>query len=200
MDGTLKVLATGFEPFGSCIINSSWESVKELKTLDITCRGKKVCLEIAEIEVCYEYVTQSLPNLWEKTQPDFCIHVGLSSASSSICLERIARNNGYFIRDNRSKLPPDNVCQKDGKDTLQCLLNVSKICQNVRSKTGNISIEESHNAGQYLCDFTYYSSLYLNRAPVLFVHIPPLDKPYTKSQLAETLKHIIEEALLEITA
>lgn len=197
-DRQLKVLATGFEPFSSFRVNSSWEAVKELKSLGIKCRGKDVSLEIQEMEVSYEHVTSNIPKLWDEIKPDFCLHVGLTSAKV-ISLEKRGRNKGYCIPDNRFKVPAGSICQKDGKDMLECPLDVEKIHRDVLAKTSEVEIDVSTNAGQYLCDFIYYSSLYLNRAPVLFVHVPPLDKPYTKSQLAEVLKHIVEIVLFDIT-
>ena len=48
------------------------------------------------------------------------------------------------------------------------------------------------DAGRYLCDFIYYKSLHLCQCPVLFVHVPPLDKPYSAEQLGQGLKDLLE--------
>ena len=48
---------------------------------------------------------------------------------------------------------------------------------------------------RYLCDFTYYTSLYQGRGRSAFVHVPPLGKPYNADQLGRALRAIIEEML-----
>ncbi|KAF4794800.1 pyroglutamyl-peptidase 1 isoform X2 [Turdus rufiventris] len=47
----------------------------------------------------------------------------------------------------------------------------------------------------YLCDFTYYTSLYQSRGRSAFIHVPPLGKPYSAQQLGRALQAIIEEML-----
>ncbi|OWK11712.1 PGPEP1 [Cervus elaphus hippelaphus] len=47
----------------------------------------------------------------------------------------------------------------------------------------------------YLCDFTYYTSLYQSHGRSAFVHVPPLGKPYNADQLGRALRAIIEEML-----
>ncbi|XP_005873920.1 PREDICTED: pyroglutamyl-peptidase 1 isoform X3 [Myotis brandtii] len=48
---------------------------------------------------------------------------------------------------------------------------------------------------RYLCDFTYYTSLYQSHGRSAFVHVPPLGKPYNADQLGRALRAIIEEML-----
>lgn len=56
--------------------------------------------------------------------------------------------------------------------------------------------EESHcSSCRYLCDFTYYTSLYQSHGRSAFVHVPPLGKPYSAEQLGRALQAIIEEML-----
>lgn len=48
---------------------------------------------------------------------------------------------------------------------------------------------------RYLCDFTYYTSLYQSHGRSAFVHVPPLGSPYSAEQLGRALQAIIEEML-----
>lgn len=48
---------------------------------------------------------------------------------------------------------------------------------------------------RYLCDYTYYSSLYLGQGRSAFVHVPPLGKPYSCQNLGRALQAIIQEML-----
>jgi hypothetical protein len=53
-------------------------------------------------------------------------------------------------------------------------------------------------AGHYLCDFVFYKSLHCSQGKSLFIHVPPLDKPYTKEELASTMIHILELVIKQI--
>lgn len=48
---------------------------------------------------------------------------------------------------------------------------------------------------RYLCDFTYYTSLYLSHGRSAFVHVPPIAKPYSGEDLGRALQAIIQEML-----
>lgn len=48
---------------------------------------------------------------------------------------------------------------------------------------------------RYLCDYTYYTSLYLGKGRSAFVHVPPLGEPYSAEQLAQALRAVILEML-----
>lgn len=48
---------------------------------------------------------------------------------------------------------------------------------------------------RYLCDFTYYTSLYLSRGRSAFIHVPPLGKPYGREDLGRALQAVVREML-----
>lgn len=192
------VLVTGFGPFFNHKINASWEAVKEMATLGIEHEGQKVPLETREIPVIYKTISESIPVLWDEVKPVLCVHVGVSPYNC-VKLEKFGRNIGYRSVDINIELPPhDNCCIPSGPDIIQTVFNVDEVSREVVEKIPNIQVQVSEDAGRYLCDFIYYTSLYHNRAPVVFVHVPPLDQPYSKSQLALSLKHIIETLLNHI--
>lgn len=68
MDGTQVVLLSGFGPFGEHSINASWESVKEVSTIELE---EKYNIKIVNVEipVIYEEVDRQIPALWEKYKP-----------------------------------------------------------------------------------------------------------------------------------
>ena len=63
----------------------------------------------------------------------------------------------------------------------------------------NINVITSHNVtllpGRYLCDYTYYTSLYLGRGHSAFIHVPPLGKPYSSQDLGRALQAAVQEML-----
>lgn len=50
---------------------------------------------------------------------------------------------------------------------------------------------------RYLCEFIYYTSLNISRNTI-FVHIPPVDQPYSANEMAKTLATIISSALRQM--
>ena len=100
--------------------------------------------------------------------------------------------------DIYGKRPNGHCCVPDGVDYLQTEFDVPKIVEKVSGRQKDVDFVISFDAGRYLCDFIYYTSLHLNMTPVLFVHVTNLENPYTVHQLAKALKNIIEVILEEM--
>ncbi|CAM4626827.1 unnamed protein product, partial [Caretta caretta] len=47
----------------------------------------------------------------------------------------------------------------------------------------------------YICDYTYYTSLYYGNGRAAFIHVPPLSKLVTADFLGRALRIIILEML-----
>ena len=196
-DRPITLLVTGFGPFHHHKVNASWEAVKELVGVGVKCGGEDVHIEIREMPVVYRSVQENLESIWDKVKPDLCIHVGVSPYNV-IKLEKRGSNTGYCYPDNMLSCPVDGICKPGGPNIIETPFDLDKICQQVTLRQNDVKVEISTDAGQYLCDFIYYSSLHLKMAPVLFVHVPPLDAPYSLRQLAESLKNIAECLLIEM--
>lgn len=199
-----KILVTGFGPFGRHSINASWVAVKELDKLwaqqpdSATRRSFK--LEAREVPVSYNYISGSLKQIYEEVSPVLCVHVGVSS-NKNVKLEKYGRNSGYLIPDTEGSYPTHTQCVQHGPECLRTLFDLEYVLSLLKSKSSGQPQMEfgiSENAGRYLCDYIYYSSLYLNACPVVFIHVPPLNKPYSSQQLGQALKDIIEVLLKEI--
>ena len=210
----LTVLVTGFGPFNSQKVNSSWEAVKLLPSMGLTANGQELRVETREIEVSYEEVRKQVPALWDEINPDLCIHVGVSPFLPKDCIkyEKLANNHGYDCKEDvKSKLPESPTIHPGSPDVLETSLDLDKLKDQVLSiiakeegGESNTKIEVSFKVGQFLCGYIYYTSLHhtlkkLNKVPVLFVHVPPIEpQPYTQSAclaIANVLKHTIENII-----
>ena len=191
------VLVTGFGPFHHHTVNASWVAVQGLSKLGVRHNSSPVPLEIREIPVAYEDVSSTVPKLFEELQPRLCVHVGVSPYNV-IKLEQVGRNNGYCMADIYGRAPGTMVCVPNGPEAIQTRFNVERICEQVSKQQVDVTFEVSRDAGRYLCDFIYYTSLHLNKSPVVFVHVPELNKPYSADQLAVALKKIVEVLLDEM--
>lgn len=191
------VFVTGFGPFRQHTVNASWVAVQEMAKLGIEHRSKKVPLKIAEVPVAYDIVTSEIPSLHERIKPRLCVHVGVSPYTV-IKLEKYGRNTGYIGKDVYGKAPHTKVCVPGGPECIPTQFAVEEISETLSRRQCEVTFETSHDAGRYLCDFIYYTSLHHGASPVVFVHVPELDNPYTAKQLGTALKHLIE-VLLEKT-
>ena len=191
-----RILVTGFGPFGRHSVNSSWVAVQELNRL-WTERRTSYKLELKEVPVSYSYIAGHLEDIYKEANPMLCIHVGVSS-NKSVKLEKYGRNSGYLVLDTEGSYPSHTQCIQHGPERLRTLFDLEYIqflLKNTLSGHSQVDFNISEDAGRYLCEYIYYYSLHLDACPVLFVHVPPLNDPYTSQQLGQALKDIIETLL-----
>ena len=126
------------------------------------------------------------------------VHVGVSGKSSALTLEQQAFNSGYVQLDIAGCVPDGNVCSTGCKDVLTSGLDMNLICQTINNSSCGVASTVSYDPGHYLCGFTFYNSMCINRKCTAFIHVPDLDQPYSALQLAEGLKVAITAMLEQI--
>ncbi|CAD5114218.1 unnamed protein product [Dimorphilus gyrociliatus] len=189
------ILVTGFGSFGDYVENPSWLAVKKLHEMGI--ETDDFLLVIQEVPVSYETVKKTVPMLWKEYNPELVIHVGVSAKANCITLEECAHNCSYNLCDVNSSLPEGNVCKENGEDCIHSKLDLKIICTNM-NENYPIKATISNDAGRYLCEYIYYMSLCENDRRTLFIHVPPENKPYTITELAEGLRFVINDILKQI--
>ncbi|XP_057696472.1 pyroglutamyl-peptidase 1-like isoform X1 [Corythoichthys intestinalis] len=183
---------TGFGPFGEHTVNASWVAVQELKKLGL---GTEVDLEVYEVPVEYQTVQSLVPSLWKKYHPMLVVHVGVSGMATTVTLEKCGRNHGYKGLDNSSFCPDSQCCVVGGPDCIDSVIDMETVCKRVTASGLEVAVSVSKDAGRYLCDFTYYTSLYMSHGRSAFIHVPPLGKPYSGEDLGRALQAIVQEML-----
>ena len=194
------VLVTGFGPFGHHTVNASWVAVKELDRLwgerGTSNSPSQWTLKTREVPVEYSFVSGSLHQIYADTAPGLCVHVGVSPYDK-VTLERRGQNNGYQHVDITGKHPSSECCVENGPDEIVTRFDLEHVCKSISPPEG-VEFAISEDAGRYLCDFIYYKSLHISRCPVLFIHVPPLDTPYSASQLGQALFEVLTILLAEM--
>uniref|UniRef100_H2ZE90 Pyroglutamyl-peptidase I n=1 Tax=Ciona savignyi TaxID=51511 RepID=H2ZE90_CIOSA len=191
------VLVTGFEPFGSYEVNSSWSAVKEMSITGL--HNENINLIIKEIPVEYDVIDKKIPQLWKKHNPLLVVHVGVSGMARTITLEQYAHNDGYRRNDNQGKCPKHHCCKESGTNVLKSTIDMKEIVQSEHLDTCPMNVVVSNDPGRYLCDYIYYTSLFMKKGHVAFVHVPPLDNPYNAKELADGLRAVILAMLDQIS-
>ncbi|OCU00493.1 pyroglutamyl-peptidase 1 [Xenopus laevis] len=188
----IAVVVTGFGPFGEHTVNASWVAVQEMEKLGL---GEEVDLNIYEIPVEYETVQRLIPALRKKHKPKVIVHVGVSGMATAITLEKCGHNTGYQGLDNCEFCPGTQCCVEGGPECLHSIIDIDTVCKRAAAAGLDVQFTVSTDAGRYLCDFTYYTSLYQSHGRSVFIHVPPLGKPYTAVQLGQAIQTIIRVIL-----
>ncbi|CAH0589921.1 unnamed protein product [Chrysodeixis includens] len=193
------VLITGFGPFINHPVNASWEAVKIMNKDEIE---KKHNVELVQIEipVTYENVDEFVPALWETHTPKLMIHVGVSSRGKCLEIESQAHRKGYTRADYLDKCPANNTCTSEGAIRIHTKLDVERINKAFNGDNPpdeRFRTEVSRDAARYLCEYIYYTSLSIDSARTLFVHVPVMDI-YSPQETARGLERILDLCMEQI--
>lgn len=167
----MKILVTGFDPFGGEKINPAIEAVKRLP--DEIDGNQIVKLEVPTI---FYQSAQVVKKAIEKEKPDMVINVGQAGGRSAITPERIAINfQTGATPDNSGKAPKEGKIEENGADGYFTQLPIKKMVTAMRKE--GIPAEVSNSAGTYVCNHLFYEVQYMRSRefPDLkagFIHIP----------------------------
>ena len=169
----MKLLITGFEPFGGETINPAYEAVKTLE-------DKIMNTEIIkrEIPTVFNKSIEVLENLIENEKPDIVICIGQAGGRYDISLERVAINiDDARIKDNEGNQPVDIKIFEDGENAYFTSLPIKRMVKKIRE--AGIPASISNTAGTFVCNHIMYGLLYLidKKYPNIrggFIHVPYL--------------------------
>ena len=167
----MRVLLTGFEPFGKYKENSSWAVAEK-----VTACGVVDAEVIAmRLPVSFAGVGAALRKAVEEYSPNVVIMLGQAAGIDYIKLERIAINMmDATIADNNGYIPDEEPIYTDGTAALFTNVDIKKMRRAIEEL--GIPVKVSNSAGLYVCNRTYYEALRLcDERPgmkALFVHLP----------------------------
>ncbi|WP_313340992.1 pyroglutamyl-peptidase I [Sedimentibacter sp.] len=196
----MKILVTGFDPFGGEKVNPAYEAVKLLP--DSIAGADIIKLEIPTV------FTRSVSVVEEgikKHQPDVVLSIGQAGGRSSITVEKVAINLAEArIPDNDGEQPLDQKLKEDGDTAYFATIPVKAMVNHIREN--GIPANVSYTAGTYVCNSIMYNVLYMTHKsyPNIkagFIHVPfsteqAAQKPDgIASMPVETISKAIEYAL-----
>ncbi|KAI9903137.1 hypothetical protein N3K66_002489 [Trichothecium roseum] len=152
------------------------------------------------IRVNYQRVRALVPSLWDEPMPgeaggegeeaawhgrtiDAAVHIGMAGPRQVYQVERRAHRRGYRRADvDGETLAEDEDAEdwrwRDYPDELETNIDVDDVLKRWKGHSPkHLNLRISEDAGRYLCDFIYYSSLshlWARGRPrkVVFLHVP----------------------------
>ncbi|MFO0961431.1 MAG: hypothetical protein U0625_00840 [Phycisphaerales bacterium] len=174
----LRVLATGFEPFGGSPLNPAAVLMESLAGAGAPgCELRTLLLPVVGGEAPGS-ARALLRAAVDALRPDAVVMFGEAHTRGAVSVERIAVNlRAYRIADNGGATIDDAPVVAGGPDGLFAALPVHRLVEAVLA--AGLPAEHSFHAGTFLCNEVMYDTLERRRrdgAPRYagFVHLPQL--------------------------
>ena len=170
----MKILITGFEPFGSNNENSSWVVANKVATQNTF--GIDIALEL--MPVSFRSVAKTLRRAVTRQNPDLLIMLGQAGSSDKVRLERIAINMmDARNADNDGFIPDEEPINTETPVALFTNTDIKQLYNAIAEQ--RIPVKISNSCGLYVCNRIYYEALMLcneiNKMKAIFVHLPLYD-------------------------
>ena len=167
----MKILITGFDPFGGEKINPAWEAVNALP-------DEVDGVEVIKVQIptVLKKSAQKLFETIDTVKPDAVICVGQAGGRFDFNVERIAINvDDARIPDNEGKQPIDVKIFEDGENAYFASLPIKAMVE--EAKKAGVPASVSNTAGTFVCNHIMYSLLYYINKNKLnirggFIHVP----------------------------
>ena len=196
----MKILLTGFDPFGGEPVNPALEAVKLVRIDDPD-------LEIIKLEVptVFGDSVATVVAAVAQHKPDAVVCVGQAGGRFAVTPERVAINiSDARIPDNAGNKPLDEPILPDGPAAYFSTLPVKAMVAAIRE--AGIPASLSNSAGVYVCNHLMYGVLHAaaTRFPGMragFIHVPYIPEQAARkggnvpSMSLETIARGLEAAL-----
>lgn len=197
----MKILITGFDPFGGEKTNPAIESVKRISEDIENAEIKKL-----EIPTVFHKSADVLEEAIKEFKPEAILCVGQAGGRFDITVERVAINqDDARIEDNEGNRPIDLPIREDGENAYFATLPIKRIVEEIKKE--NIPASVSNSAGTFVCNHIMYQALYLAEKYDVkkagFIHVPFLpeqvvDKPNTPSMSLDNIVKGLNSAVKTI--
>ncbi len=165
----MKILVTGFDPFGGESVNPSWEAVKLLP--DTVC-GAEIVKQLLPTQ--FVRAEEMLLGAIDAHAPDMVLCTGQAAGRAALSFERVAINlRDASIPDNSGYLASDECVCAGSRPAYFVTLPVKAMAAAV--KAGGLPAELSLSAGAFVCNDVLYTLLHRldgTGVPGGFVHLP----------------------------
>lgn len=195
----IKVLLTGFEPFGQLIENPSQVVAEALSQQEWAGAEVRHLILPVEFNAARACIADFYRSDW---LPDIILHLGVAKSRETITLERFAVNLMDTAKGDNTGYSPNEVpVVADAPLAYQTTIPCKRIIQDLQDN--GIEARVSNSAGTYVCNAVLFTSLHLLNGSSItlphpakkvlcgFIHLPLFEKVDKKQQMT-TIKTIIQ--------
>jgi pyroglutamyl-peptidase len=165
----MRILLTGFEPFGKATLNPSSEIVKQIS-------GDNIVTAI--LPVAYAQSAEKLLALIAEHNPDVVISLGQAEGRTHISPERIAINlDDARLADNEGVIRNEVPIIAGGPVAYESTLPIKEIVKAIND--AGVPAAISLSAGAFLCNHVFYVAQDHFKGTKVrsgFVHVPLMDE------------------------
>ncbi|MEG0549916.1 MAG: pyroglutamyl-peptidase I [Vagococcus sp.] len=167
----MKILVTGFDPFGNDTMNPAIEAVKRLPD---SINGATIIK--LEIPTVFGKSADVVREAMSQHDVDYVLNIGQAGGRFDLTPERVAINlDDARIPDNEKNQPIDVPIKKDGESAYFSQHPVKAMVTAI--KKAGLPASVSNSAGTFVCNHIMYQSLYLThkefpKAKAGFMHVP----------------------------
>ncbi len=169
----MRLLLTGFAPFGGEALNPSWEVARTLR--DAPPAG--VDLSVAELPIQACVARDALWPAWRSSRFDAWLGLGQAGGRAQICVERVALNlfHGRAERGLVEGEGSEERILEGGPDAYLCGVRAAALAAAIRSSGAPAGV--SYSAGTFLCNQVLYCMEHEirergDREQAVFLHLP----------------------------
>lgn len=168
----MRILVTGFEPFGGQSLNPSWEVARALHGLQL--QGARVVA--VQLPCVFAQALPALQQALAQHTPDIVLALGQAEGRCDLSVERIAINvMDARIPDNAGAQPIDVPVIAGGPASYFSTLPIKSLVAGLRASGFPASV--SQTAGTFVCNQVFYALQHTLAGQGVhsgFVHLPLL--------------------------
>lgn len=178
----MRVLISGFAPFGGRTINPTALLIEALNNHEITYPSE---LEVKGIILPVTFADSyiELKKYVDSFNPDVVISFGQAGGRASIELENLAVNKiKADIQDNAGKMP-EQLINPIGADSYLSTLPLQGL--EGALKDAGLPVKVSNSAGLFVCNYLFYRLMEENQTTFRlcgFIHVPLLPEQATQNE------------------
>lgn len=197
----MKILITGFDPFGKETINPALEALKQLPAMILDAEIIKL-----EIPTVFHTSLEMIEDAIITYDPDVILSIGQAGGRSEITVERIGINcDDACIPDNEGNQMIDEPIDRNGPAAYFVNVPIKAMVENM--KQAGIPASISNSAGTFVCNHVTYGVRHIIETKYPdkrsgFIHIPylPAQVIEKKGQPSMALDTIVEGLIKAVEA
>jgi pyroglutamyl-peptidase len=165
-----SVLVAGFGRFPGQAFNPAQRLVENLRKRNSAFALAGIDLHVAIMPVEHFALSPLLCRLFAQTSPDAVLLLGVAARRKKLSVETFARNRASTLRPDAAKQTAwSRAIVHGGPETFRLPFSAARLA--ALAKKSGVAAAVSRDAGNYLCNESFYLSLLMDRR-ACFIHLP----------------------------